>query len=161
MADTTTIEHIRSLFTYDQLTGLIRSRFGRVVGTRDFEGYVRVSLVHSSTLRFRAHRLAVLAVLGRWPELDVDHINGIRHDNRWCNLREVSRSTNSQNQRRATGNNKTSGLLGVSYDKDRRRWFAQIQTKGKTFNLGRFDSPESAHEAYLNAKRQLHAGCTI
>lgn len=154
------VEQLRSLFSYDPQTGSITSRHGRVVGSVDSEGYIRIRLKKGGR-HFRAHRLAFVAMLGRWPEGDVDHLNGTRHDNRWLNLREVDRKTNSQNQRQATAQNSTSGMLGVSWDSRRRRWVAQIEVDGKGRNLGRFATAEEAHRAYIAAKRQLHAGCTI
>lgn len=149
-------------FTYCPDTGLIFSAFGRRVGTDDGEGYIRVAFkFNGKQIRFRAHHLAWLFMHGKWPELDIDHINGDRSDNRWANLREADRATNAENRREAKAGSK-SGLLGVSFAKDTGRWAAQIQVAGKNKNLGRrFSSPEAAHAAYLQAKRQLHAGCTI
>ena len=162
MAKTFPCAAVFPLFTYDPETGLIFSKFGRRIGTVDFEGYVRVAFkFEGKQIKFRAHHLAFLAMQGAWPTLDIDHINGDRQDNRWSNLREVDRTTNSENRRNAT-RGATSDLLGVSFAKDTGRWAAQIQVKGKNKNLGRrFSTAEAAHEAYLRAKRQLHAGCTI
>ena len=95
---------------------------------------------------------------GAMPAGDVDHINGNRADNRWCNLRDVSRTLNNQNQRRAQKDNET-GLLGVS--PHRGRFKAQIRVNGKVRNLGLFDSPEVAHKVYLAHKRLMHPGNTL
>lgn len=162
MAKTFPCAAVLPRFTYDPETGLIFSEFGRRVGTVDTDGYIRVAFKFSSKqVRFRAHHLAFLAMQGAWPSLDVDHINGNRQDNRWANLREADRTTNAENKRHANRGS-TSNLLGVSFAKDTGRWAAQIQVKGKNKNLGRrFPTPEAAHEAYLQAKRQFHAGCTI
>ena len=162
MAKTFPAAAVLPRFTYDPATGFIFSRLGRRVGARDEEGYVRVAFKFSGKLvKFRAHRLAWLAMRGEWPLLDIDHINGDRQDNRWQNLREASRATNAENQRKAKRGT-ISGLLGVSFAKDTGRWAAQIQVQGKNKNLGRrFPTAEAAHAAYLQAKRQLHAGCTI
>ena len=130
-------------------------RHGQVVGAVNRGGYLR--------LRYKgdmesAHRLAFLAMLGRWPEGDVDHINGIRHDNRWANLREGSGSANMQNQRKPHESNQ-SGYLGVSWKTG--KWKAQIRINGKVSIIGRYDDPAVAHSAYLEAKRRHHASCTI
>lgn len=150
-------------FTYDQETGAIYSANGRLVGSKDTEGYIRVYSRDAVGRRkmLRAHRLAWLLSYGKWPTGDIDHISGIRDDNRLLNLRDVDRQTNAENQRKSTAQNKTTGLLGVSFAKDKKKWLAQIQICGKNKNLGRFDSIEAAHSAYLQAKRQLHTGCTI
>lgn len=153
--------HILSLFIYNPDTGAITSRAGRVIGSKDNDGYLRVTLQKKPKLAFRSHRLAWLAMRGEWPSSAIDHINGCRTDNRWINLRDAFGSLNMEN-RRGPNKGSTSGYLGVSFAKETGRWAAQIQTKGKNKNLGRrFTTPEQAHQAYLIAKRQLHAGCTI
>jgi hypothetical protein len=95
---------------------------------------------------------------GAWPAGQVDHLNGARTDNRWTNLREATAAVNSQNQRVAYPRNK-SGFLGVRAF--RAGWTAQITVARKQVYLGNFSTPEAAHEAYVKAKRELHAGCTL
>jgi hypothetical protein len=98
---------------------------------------------------------------GSWPTDDVDHKNGMRTDNSYGNLREVSRSLNQQNLRKARGET-ASGVLGV-YVSDRpgKPWKASINVSGKDRYLGRFATKDEAQAAYLAAKRSLHEGCTI
>lgn len=110
--------------------------------------------------QYRAHRLAWLWMTGKWPDNEVDHANGKRDDNRWSNLRDVPPTINRQNQRRAMSNSKT-GLLGASWNARDRRFVARIKVGAKYRSLGGFDSAEAAHQAYLQAKRQLHPGCTL
>ncbi|WP_230878255.1 HNH endonuclease signature motif containing protein [Burkholderia sp. 9779_493] len=112
-------------------------------------------------IRMYAHRLAWFYVYGEWPSGDIDHIDGVRTNNAINNLRDVPRGVNMQNQRRARSNNRTSGLLGVTWHARRYRWCAQIQVDGKRKGIGYFDDAETAHQAYLDAKRKLHAGCSI
>lgn len=88
----------------------------------------------------------------------IDHINGNKLDNRFCNLRQVSRFGNLQNMREATKKNKV-GLLGVSAHQG--KWRAQIMANGVITRKSGFDTPEAAHEAYLELKRQLHDTCSI
>ena len=97
---------------------------------------------------------------GRWPQKSIDHINGDGSDNRWANLRDVDQKTNAQNLREAHADNKA-GLLGVHKGRKYARWKAAIYVDGKTKKLGLFESAEAAHAAYVEAKRLLHAGCTI
>ncbi len=130
---------------------------GKVVGSPDGCGYSRVWL--AGKLR-KAHRLAWLYMTGEWPSGDIDHINGDGLDNRWCNLRAVDHKTNVENQRKARKDNKR-GMLGVTWHKSSEQWRARITVNGKQKHLGVFDSAELAHETYLAAKRQVHAGCTI
>lgn len=108
----------------------------------------------------RAHRLAWLHVHGVWPKDDVDHMDGNRVNNCIANLRDVDRSTNLQNMR-SPGRPSKSGLLGVSWFERDRNWLARICVDGKNRYLGYFQTKEQAHEAYVAAKRKLHAGCTL
>lgn len=98
---------------------------------------------------------------GVWPAEQVDHINGIRTDNAIKNLRLATNAFNCQNKRHAIGSNKSSGLLGVSLDKRNNRWHAYINVNRKRRFLGYHDTPEKAHAAYVEAKRQIHPACTI
>lgn len=153
---------LRGLLNYDQQTGVFtwavaRSarKAGDATGCMHSSGYL---LIGVDGRLHRAHRLAWLYVHGEWPNGDVDHINGVRHDNRLENLRVVSRKVNSQNRRTAKPGNK-SGRLGVT--KFRKRFKAVISVDGKSQYLGLFDDAETAHAAYVVAKRQRHEGCTL
>jgi hypothetical protein len=108
-----------------------------------------------------AHRLAWMMVTGSEPNDDIDHVNGIRSDNRFANLRTATRGENMQNERAARSSNKSSGLLGVSWSKAAGKWAAGIKLNGKKRHLGLFTDQQAAHEAYLVAKRDLHPFCTI
>jgi hypothetical protein len=107
---------------------------------------------------YYSHRLAWLYHFGIFPKNKIDHINGIRDDNRIENLRDVSDSENAQNQRVAMCTNKL-GILGVC--KHRGRFRATIKTNDVQTFLGYFDTPEKAYMAYLEAKRELHITCEI
>lgn len=109
---------------------------------------------------YKAHRLAWLYVHGHWPIHEIDHIDGDGTNNRIANLRDVTRQINMQNQRRAKGVTK-SGLLGVTRDSAGYGWNAVIGVDGATRHIGFFKDKEEAHEAYVEAKRRLHPGCTI
>lgn len=130
---------------------------GRVLGSVDRSGYARV---HFHGTRFLAHRLAWFFVYGAWPSGEIDHINGVKSDNRVANLRDVSSTTNKQNQRKALKNNRT-GYLGVFFQKANGLYCAQIKVNHKSRHLGYFKDPETASAAYLMAKRAIHEGCTL
>lgn len=100
-------------------------------------------------------------VTGEWPEINVDHRDGDPSNNRFSNLRDVAQQVNVQNVRKGTKRNLSSGLLGVSFHARDRLWRARIYKDGKDIVLGYFKTPEAAHAAYLSAKRDIHAGCTI
>jgi hypothetical protein len=94
-------------------------------------------------------------VTGRWPSGDIDHINGERGDNRWRNLRDVTRSINGQNRHRAPSNNRL-GILGVRARG--RRFTAQITVGGRALHIGTFGTAKEAAAAHAAAKRQMHPG---
>ena len=152
---------LRALLHYDEVTGIFTRLVprgnrtdGAVAGSAHHSGYLSIYVLGRS---YQAHRLAWFWMTGRWPS-EVDHRNGIKSDNKWANLREVDRSANNQNKRRAQRNNRT-GLLGVG--KDRGGYRARIWLGGKNKHLGTFASADAAHSAYLRAKRQLHIGNTL
>ncbi|NHZ81829.1 HNH endonuclease [Massilia sp. CCM 8695] len=159
---------VRELLHYDPSTGAftrrVRTAQRHQVGDRaDFivtggglKGYCRISF---DSTRYLAHRLAWLYVHGRWPEFDIDHVNGIKNDNRIANLRDIPNALNRQNIRGPRADNAISGILGVTRHK--KKWRSRIQINSRTVNLGCFDSAQDAKNAYLKAKRLLHAGCTI
>lgn len=156
---------LHALFDYNPNTGILtwrESHGGAKKGKA--AGYFckrHVQIRVDKKLHY-AHRLAWVYVYGEEP-LDIDHKNGDPTDNRIENLRSVTHQTNMENLRRATSKN-LSGFLGVgTYKREgqKTRYIASIIVNGKRYKLCRFDTPEEAHEAYLNAKRELHKGCTI
>lgn len=163
-----TAQRARELLSYDPDSGIFTwnvdvGRWGRIkagttTGSPDANGHLRIQV--DGTLYY-AHRLAWLIETGNWPAGDVDHRDGVPANNHWGNLRDVPHRTNTENRRRAH-RNKSSGLpMGVSIDNRDGAFRADITVDGKARSLGRFTNPEQAHEAYLNAKRELHVGCTI
>ena len=92
------------------------------------------------------HRIVYEMHFGRIKDgLEIDHINGIRHDNRIENLRAVSKSVNQLN--RAKQSNNTSGVTGVRWHTQRNRWRAQFRDE----YLGLFETIEEAEAAYKAA----------
>lgn len=160
-----TVARVRELVHYEPETGVLRwaskpnrrIRVGSPAGSLAF-GYVVINIDGET---YRAHRLAFLFMTGRFPTMDVDHINGNRADNRWVNLREASRELNMQNLRSTFRNKSSDAPLGVTWDKSRGKWKAAIAVNGRLKNLGRFESQSEAGAVYLAAKRRLHAGNTL
>lgn len=156
---------LKELLHYDPDTGVFtwrvnvgsRAKAGAPAGTKcESLGYYFIRIDNQ---RRPAHRLAFLYMEGALPVKFVDHINGDGFDNRWTNLRHATPEMNSENQRAARGDNKSTRLLGAY--PNGKRYCAKITVKGKVLCLGTYDTPEEAHQAYLTAKRELHAGCTI
>lgn len=158
------IDQVRTLFDYEPATGFLRWRVrrsrhaaGAVAGTMKIkhgkQWYVQVRFEGQW---FAAHRLAFAWMTGRWPEHQIDHINLDRADNRWANLREATASQNSAN-RGAARTSKT-GVKGVIVVERYgvKKYEARIRIDGKQKHLGRFDSAQEAHRAYILAAGERH-----
>lgn len=157
-------DELKSLLRYDPETGdfvwlVNRGRVkteGKAAGTIK-DGYLRISI---NNKLYYAHRLAFIYMGMEPPKEETDHIDGNRRNNAFSNLRAVSPLINNQNQRKAKSSN-SCGVLGVSLDKAGKTWTASIRYGGKKHHLGRFESSEAAHAAYVKEKRARHVGCTI
>lgn len=155
------VSRLKELLEYDPISGEFTwvappgcssVKPGDRAGTIEVKGYRAIMI---DGRRYKAHRLAWLWTYGSWPVNELDHINGIKTDNRIENLRDVTSSINQQNRTRAPSNNHC-GLLGVR--PFRGKWQARINVDGETLHLGTFDTPEMAHSAYIAAKAKFHAG---
>lgn len=137
------------------------ARAGDPAGSVMRDGYMRVGI---DGKQYALHRLAWLYVTGTWPAHQIDHLDTDRTNQRWLNLRDVTGKVNSQNQRKAQRNNRSTGLLGVTFERNAgkdRPHRARIMIDGKNRTVGMFETAEAAHSAYVEAKRQLHEGCTL
>lgn len=158
-----TAQQVRDILRYDPKSGIFtwavtkgHKRAGSKAGTVGKGGYLTICVDGRG---YRAHRIALLFNLGRWPVGDVDHINGNTADNRIANLRECTHAENMQNMsapRTHSGKPKSSKFAGVSWNKSCAIWRSQIRVNGKIVYLGRFMSEEAAHSAYVNAKAKFH-----
>jgi hypothetical protein len=120
-----------------------------IVGSISRSGHRRIEIDGD---RFQAHQLAWLLVHCEWPTGKIDHANGDPDDNRIANLRPATTAQNMQNSRRFSTN--SSGLKGVSFCRQTKRWRAKIVVNGRAIHLGRFQSAEQAHDAYVAAARK-------
>lgn len=151
---------LKELLDYDPVTGVFRwktskqkIKVGAVAGSVDkVKLYWRIMI---NGKKYLAHRLVWLYMTGNWPVYQLDHINGIPNDNRFCNLRECTHAENHQNIGKSVKNK--SGYIGVSWCAARQKWLARIKINGHSKHLGRYNTPEDAYEAYKAAKAELHS----
>ncbi|MBU5564323.1 HNH endonuclease, partial [Escherichia sp. S69_ASV_4] len=117
--------------------------------TRRADGYRQVALrLDGKQYQLKAHRVAWILAHGAIPHgKQIDHINGIRDDNRLCNLRLVTQRENDQNRRKARG---------YSWNKGCSKWEAYIRVDGVRHHLGLFTTEAAARAAYLKVKARYH-----
>lgn len=150
---------LKELLHYDSATGVFRhritSRHGQIppwseAGNVHTLGYVIIGI---DGAKLRAHRLAWLYMTGQEPSHDIDHVNGVKSDNRWSNLREATTKQNAENTPLRSDN--STGFRGVTFEPKKGLYRARIRHNGKLINLGRFKIAEQAAEAARAARARL------
>jgi len=154
-----TQKRLRELLHYDPIAGVFTwliskkgTRANLVAGSvskNKDNGYRRIKIDGNF---YKTSRLAWLYMEGYFPENDIDHENRIRHDDRWENLRHVSRQCNTRNS--STRSDNTSGITGVMWHKAAQKWQARIMISGKGFSLGLFQSKTNAAMARWEAEKK-------
>ena len=149
-------ERVKELFDYHEDGYLIykirtsnRTHIGDIAGTLTPDGYLAVSIDYK---KYLVHRLIFLWHHGYLPD-EVDHGDRSRQNGRIENLREATRPQNNANSPKKSFN--TSGFKGVTWDKRRQKWLAQIQFNKKCKFLGYYDDPEEGHAKYCEAGKQF------
>lgn len=143
----TMITDPRSLVTYDHLTGsLTRNADGKDISLR--------RTVRLNDKYYTIHRLMWFCYYGEWPppNLLIDHADRNRHNNKITNLRLATHSQNGFNSLYPNPH----AVKGITYDRERQKWRAQIRIGGLKTNLGRFQTKEEAVEAYRQAALEHH-----
>lgn len=142
---------IRQNLEYDKETGKLiwkssrrRKLTGKEAGSPNRDGYILVRVAGVST---RAHRVAWFLYYGKWPENDIDHIDGNPSNNEISNLRDVPHRINLMNMRR----HRDGKLVGIKFRKKNtvNPWEAMIRLQGKQICIGSFPTQIDAHEAYI------------
>ena len=116
----------------------------------DNRGYRKIYILGIPIL---AHRAVWAYHYGEWPKGQIDHINGVRSDNRLQNLRDVTQRENGRNQRLHSNN--TTGISGICWDKKNRNWTVRIKHNGKRIWLGSFREMPDAIFARKAAEKKF------
>lgn len=149
---------LKDLLEYNPETGLFtwlkdrnwKARRGDPAGSVNNYGYIQIGILGWNYL---AHRLAILYMTGELPSIDVDHINRVKADNRFCNLRVVNRSVNISN----AGPKKSNKLGARGVFRHQGKYRSRIHVYGKVIDLGMFETIAEASAAY-NEAREKHYG---
>ena len=153
-----TQSELKEVLEYNPDTGVFtwkktvssRAKTGDVAGSKNNRRYINIRV---NKKQYMAHRLAYFYMTGNFPENQIDHINHIRDDNRWSNLRDATHSQNQANQLKRKNNK--SGYKGVAYYKRDKKWHARIMYMKKRIHLGCYNTPEEASEAYKKKAIEL------
>lgn len=152
------LKSVNEILHYDPETGIftwkkksakkviVGSTAGNIGTDQSGKSYLRIMVAGKT---YRAHRLAWLITHGEFPPDQIDHINGNGLDNRLINLRAVTISDNQKNLRLKSSN--SSGVCGVSFDNQKRKWRAYIKFGGKQKYLGYFSEFDLAVAARKEA----------
>ena len=139
------VARLREIIRYDPATGMpwwIERKRGRnrhkPAGQYSGKEYPQIIIEERY---YYIHILAYALMTGEWPDEEVDHVNGNKHDNKWSNLRAATPAQQKMNCGLYKSN--TSGHPGVCWDKSRDKWVVRV---GVT-QIGRFDSFDAAVEA--------------
>lgn len=159
-----TQERLKKFMEYDKHTGWFinkKNRGGLKIGDRC--GCVHTIAKYGYTYRlvavdgkqYKEHQLVWLYMTGSFAPkgFEIDHIDGDATNNTWNNLQLLTHQQNILKAKRAKNN--TSGHTGVTWDKARSKWCAQIMINGKTQNLGRFVDVNDAINARKNAENKF------
>ena len=148
---------LKEILNYNPDTGVFtwlvkpssKVNVGDIAGYTNEKGYIRIRV---NKKRYMAHRLAWLFMTGYWPKKEIDHIDHIRGNNKWGNLREATHQENGKNQKLHKSNK--SGVCGVHWNKHNKSWDAQIMVRGKQMPLGQFKDKFEAVCARKSAERK-------
>lgn len=151
--NTPSVDRVRELFEYRdghlyrKVRTAQRSKVGERAGSKDANGYIRIKV---DGVLLGAHRIIWAMHKGYWPSIFLDHINGIRDDNRIENLREATMAQNIFAQIGAHDGSLT-GVRGIVFDKRTRQWVARITKNRRKIHLGTFWDIREAAKAYRDA----------
>ena len=156
---TLTQDRLKTLLHYNPYSGNFTvlktsnnsKNIGSIAGRLNRSGY---TIIYVDGKRYLAHRLAWLYVTGDFPESMLDHVNCIKNDNRFINIREANHRLNAYN--RTADKNSISKYKGVTWCKRDKRWVAQININGINKWLGRFDSEIKAFKKYCDVAKKQH-----
>ena len=131
----------------DIITGKVYSSKGYEITTKGKSGYKQMSCrIDGEFFTIKQHQFIYYLATGEVVKI-IDHINGIKEDNRIDNLRSVSNNENGYNQK---------DIKGYSWNKRDKKWAARIKVDGVLLNLKQYNTEEDARQAYLNAKKIHH-----
>lgn len=153
-----TSDNVRQLFDYNPETGVLTNKVrrsasagpGQLAGAAGLCNGKMYRTVQVHGKNQKVHRVIWLYMTGELPPCDIDHINGDGMDNRWINLRAVTRLENLRNCQLPKTNK--SGHVGVCWNAGRSKWQANMRLKNKNIYLGLYVDINDAIKAAQDAR---------
>ncbi len=150
-----TQEQLKKLLHYDPETGVFiwknpygwRIKKGSAAGYISPQGYLLIGI---NRKYYYGHRLAWLYMEGYFPEHQIDHIDGIRYNNKFSNLRHVTNQCNNRNKPIIKTN--ITGVTGICWCKNQKKWHSKITVYYKGINLGYYKKFINAVKARWRAE---------
>ena len=154
---------IKSMYTYSPETGCLlwandnRSKGWKKTQSKGLPAFTTIERKGYKNgkvlgLLMKEHRVVWAWHFGKWPDFQIDHINGNTSDNRIENLRQVENDVNCRNQSMPKSN--TSGYVGVSFHSQIRLWSAKYRKDYKDYHVGYFQCKTAAAIAVMQARLQ-------
>ena len=137
--------------------GRVRNvKTGRIMKGFTSDGYVRVGMYHMNTRKMcSVHRLVAREFLTNTEnKAEVDHIDHNRSNNCLTNLRWTTAAENQRNS--VAKRNTTSKYKGVTFNRQHKKWRAQIQPTGNAKHIGYYNSEKEAAIAYNTCAREMY-----
>jgi len=144
----------RQIWRYDPETGkffwLVSSRYKVLIG--DEAGYFdgKYNRLAYAGKQYKSARVAWLMMTGKWPVDQIDHINQVKTDDRFCNLREATNAQNVCNAK-VRGRSSVRGIFKRAYG-----YQVYLHKGFKHFYIGSFKNLEDAVKARNFASQKLH-----
>ncbi|AGQ28771.1 endonuclease [Serratia liquefaciens ATCC 27592] len=124
---------------------------GKEAGGIDDDGYWKIKIYGKW---YRRHRIVWAMHFGDAGSMQIDHVNGIRSDDRICNLRTATAQQNAFNRKRQINNK--SGCKGVFWVEAKKKWTGLVLVFRKPYSAGYFDSIHEAITASERLREKLH-----
>ena len=132
---------------------------GKIIEGGMVNGYRQTAFrINGIGRTYKFSQLVAMAFLNHIPDgnnLVVDHINGIKDDDRLVNLRIVTNRSNTSTCFRSNEDSFSSKYVGVSWSNENLRWVAKISYNGTSIHLGYFDNEIEASNVYQSALKRI------
>lgn len=127
-----------------------KAKAGEIAGSLLKDGYRQVHIANRS---YKVHRVIFMMHYGYLPP-QVDHINGVKNDNRIENLRPANNSKNQQN--RKPQRNNITGHKNIHFCNRSQRYVVSFRVNKKLISYGYFKDIDKAKQVAMQKRIELH-----